>query len=169
MTRFSLITIARLLTVAALGATPAGGAWAATITATVTASASRPLTLSARQSLNFGTILVPTITLPQTVIVSTSGARTCPAPLVCSGVARQAIYNVQGTNRQIVLISATASDLVNASNGSRIRFTPIAPLTVILTNSGQPGLDFNVGGSISIPTAATDGLYTGDIEVTVNF
>lgn len=169
MTRFSLITIARLLTAAALGAMPAGGAWAATITASVSASAVKPLVFSSKQDLDFGTISLPSSVVPLTVTIANDGTRICPAPLVCSGLSRQAIFNVQGSNGQVVLITAAASDLVNASDGTKLRFTPLAPLTVILTNSGQPGRDFDVGGSITIPTTATDGLYTGDIEVTVDF
>ena len=32
-----------------------------------------------------------------------------------------------------------------------------------------PGNDFNVGGTIAIPSTATGGIYSGDIEVTVDY
>ena len=50
-----------------------------------------------------------------------------------------------------------------------MRFTPTAPASVTLVNSGNPGRDFNVGGSITIPSTATDGVYSGVIEVTVDY
>ena len=50
-----------------------------------------------------------------------------------------------------------------------LAFSPNAPATVTLTNSGAPGTNFNVGGSISIAPATVDGLYVGNIEVTVDY
>ena len=45
---------------------------------------------------------------------------------------------------------------------------PQSPATITLTNSGQPGTDFNIGGSIAIPSTA-DGNYVGNIEVTADY
>lgn len=98
-----------------------------------------------------------------------AGVLSCPGGLTCSGTPRPAIFNTSGTNGQVVRIFAAQSDLVNASDGSKIRFTPVAPASVTLTNSGFPGKDFNVGGSIVIPSTATDGLYSGTIEVTAEY
>jgi hypothetical protein len=58
---------------------------------------------------------------------------------------------------------------VNPADGSTIRFTPIAPATVTLTNSGTPGRNFNVGGSISVPSTVTGGTYAGNVEITVDY
>jgi len=38
-----------------------------------------------------------------------------------------------------------------------------------LVNSGMPGLNFNVGGSIAIPSTATEGDYNGVMDVTVDY
>ena len=40
--------------------------------------------------------------------------------------------------------------------------------TITLTNSGSPGKDFNVGGSIAVPSTA-DGTYSGNVAVTVEY
>ncbi|QDP18918.1 DUF4402 domain-containing protein [Sphingomonas xanthus] len=161
--------LATLLTAAALFAAPPTGADAAVINAQVTANVVKPLQFTARRDLDFGTILLSAgMTGPATVTLSQGGVRSCPASVTCTGAALPAIFNVQGTNKQVVRISAMASDLVNAADGRTLRFTPSAPTSITLTNSGAPGLDFNVGGSISVPANATDGLYSGTVEITVD-
>ena len=159
----------RSIVAALIALWPVVGARAATITAQVNANVVKPLAFSAKQNLDFGTISVPNSVIPFTVTVAQTGTRVCPAPLVCSGIAKQAIFNVQGSNAQVVRIVATASDLINSSDGSKIRFTPLSPVSVTLTNSGFPGNDFNLGGSIVIPANVSGGLYTGDIEITADY
>ena len=157
----------RLLAFALVAAVTAGRAPAATINVSVNANVVKPLTLTTKQDLDFGQILLSGA--GGTVSISTAGVRTCPAGLTCSGTARQAIMNTSGTNSMVVRISTVPSDLVNAANGAVIRFTPTAPASVTLTNSGAPGKDFGVGGSIAVTPATSDGVYTGNIEVTVDY
>ena len=171
MTKFA--RFAALAVAATLVATPA---LAAPVPATPKAKASakivRPLTLAAVQDLNFGTIVVGTLTVAQTVAVSQAGVLSgCTGALTCSGTVAQARYNVTGTNNMTVNIASTASNLTNTTSGGNetLAFTPSAPATVLLTNSGAPGNNFNVGGSISIAPATVDGLYVGNIEVTVDY
>ena len=171
MTKFA--RFAALAVAATLAATPA---LAAPVPATPKAKASakivKPLTLAAIQNLNFGTIVVGTLTAAQTVAVSQAGLLSgCTGALTCSGTVTQARYNVTGTNNMTVNIASTASNLTNTTSGGSetLAFTPSAPATVLLTNSGAPGNNFNVGGSISIAPATVDGLYVGDIEVTVDY
>ena len=47
--------------------------------------------------------------------------------------------------------------------------TPTGPATVTLTNSGSPGLDFTIGGNIVIGAATTDGVYSGTVNVQVDY
>jgi hypothetical protein len=153
---------------ALLAAMPAAGAHAATITAQVNANVVKPLVFTSKQNLDFGTILL-SATSTSTVSLSIAGVLSCGTGLTCSGATRPAIYNVQGSNGQVVRITAVASDLINAADGTKLRFNPVAPASVTLTNSGAPGKDFNVGGSIAIPSTTTEGTYTGYIEVTVDY
>lgn len=160
--------IAGLLAIAVLAAVPNAGVRAATVTAKASAKVVKPLTFMAKQDLDFGQIILGG-TGTQTVSLSGAGVLSCAAELTCSGATRPAIFNVSGSNGQVVRIFAASSDLVNATDGSTMRFVPTAPASVTLVNSGSPGLDFNVGGSITIPSTATDGVYSGVIEVTVDY
>jgi len=156
------------LLAALLAAGSATGARAATITATAKANVVKPLAFTSKQNLDFGTVLLGTAGT-STVSLSMAGVLTCGAGLTCSGVTRQAIFNVQGSNGQVVRITAVPSDLTNSTDGSKLRFTPIAPASVTLTNSGSPGKDFNLGGSITIASTTTDGTYVGNIEITADY
>ena len=40
---------------------------------------------------------------------------------------------------------------------------------VTLPNSGATGINFKLGGAISIPANVKDGVYQGDLNVTVNY
>jgi spore coat protein U-like protein len=159
----------RLAALALLGALAAGQAPAATTVVKASAKVAKPVTLSVKRDLDFGTITLPAAPGSYTVSISMTGALSCPTGLTCSGTPRPAIFNTSGSNGQVVRIFAAQSDLINASDGSKIRFTPIAPASVTLTNSGFPGKDFNVGGSIVIPSTASDGLYSGTVEITVEY
>ena len=128
----------------------------------------KSLTLTAKQNLDFGTITLAGATGTYTVTIGQSGTLTCPSGATCAGTARPAILNVQGSNGQVVRISVANTSLVNSADGSTIPFTPDAPPSVLLTNSGFPGKDFNVGGSIAIPSTA-DGTYSGNVEVTADY
>lgn len=142
-------------------------AQAAQVTIQANANVIKALTFTSKQDLDFGTVM-PAATGTTTVSMTMAGAVSCPATATCTGTTRPAIFNVQGVNRQVVRIFITSSDLVNATNGSRITFTPVAPASITLTNSGAPGFDFNVGGSIAIPSTA-DGTYSGNIEITAEY
>ena len=166
MTKVSHI-IFLLFAAVLLGAVPLASAEAAQVTIQANANVVKALTFSSKQDLDFGTIM-PAATGTTTVSISMAGAITCPAAATCTGVARPAIFNLQGTNKGVIQLIAAQSNLVNSANGSTIRFTPTAPATITLTNSGQPGNDFNVGGSIAIPSTA-DGTYIGNIEITADY
>ena len=161
--------ISRLIASVLMGGMMAGAAEAATTVVKATAKVAKPVTLSVKQNLDFGTVMLSGTPGNYTVSIGMTGALSCPAGLTCTGTPRPAIFNTSGTNGQVVRIFAAPSDLINASNGSKIRFTPVAPASVTLTNSGSPGKDFNVGGSIAIPSTASDGLYSGTIEITVDY
>ena len=149
-------------------AVPFSNAHAASTTIQANAKVVKSLTLTAKQNLDFGTITLSGTTGTYTVTVAQAGTLTCPSGATCSGTARPAILNVQGSNAQVVRITVAGANLVNAADGTTIAFTPDAPATVTLTNSGSPGKDFNVGGSIAVPSTA-DGTYSGNVEVTVDY
>ncbi|MCY7279374.1 MAG: DUF4402 domain-containing protein [Sphingomonas bacterium] len=136
-----------------------------------TARIIRPLSLTSTGSLNFGTIVLNGVTANRTVALSSANVLTCggTTELQCSGTTSVPTYNVRGTNNQVVTIIKTASNLTNAQDGSILSMTPTGAASVTLTNSGAPGLDFNIGGSIVIGAATTDGVYSGTVNVQVDY
>ena len=67
----------------------------------------------------------------------------------------------------VVLITATGGTMSNGTDS--IPFTPDAPSSITLTNSGAPGVDFDVGGSISVSPSLVGGAYTGTMTVTAEY
>jgi|GEM_PF-1720288 len=137
-----------------------------------TARIIRPLSLTSTGSLNFGTIVLNGVTANRTVALSSGNVLDCgagTAELVCSGTTSVPSYNVRGTNNQVVTVIKTATNLTNSTDSSTLSMTPTGAATVTLTNSGAPGFDFNIGGTIVIGTATTDGVYSGVVNVQVDY
>ncbi|MCL6741623.1 DUF4402 domain-containing protein [Sphingomonas sp. RB56-2] len=166
MTNF--VRLAALAAAATIAATPA---MAAPLPATPVAKARvnivKPLTLAATRDLHFGTIVV---TGNDSVSINQAGTVTCGAAanVTCDTTgAQSAQFHVTGANNQLVRITATASSLVNGA--ASLAFTPSAPANVTLPNSGAAGTDFNVGGTVAVLASSPEGLYVGDINVTVEY
>lgn len=165
MKTFAYLVAAAAITLSATqaSAAPVG----ATTPATARAQIVKPLVLTSSQNIDFGTILLTAVTGATAVSISQAGAITCGTGLTCSATGKQALFNVAGSNNQVVKIITTAA---NISNGTtNLLFTPSAPASVLLTNSGAPGTNFSVGGAFSIDPATTDGVYTGNLNVTVDY
>lgn len=153
----------------ALGTGPALGA--STKIVTISASVSKPLTLAWVQNLDLGSIaLGPGSWSGATVAVSRTGTFSCAnAYLTCSGTTSVAQYKVTGTNNQAVRISAPSVTLINQSDSSTLQLVIDSPGTVTLPNSGAPGAIFSLGGSITLSSATSTGLYSGTFNVTVDY
>jgi hypothetical protein len=135
---------------------------------TATARIIKPLTLSATGALNFGTIVMNGVTANRTVTLNADTSITCAAELVCDANGTVVTYNVRGTNNQLVTIIKSPTTL-NGSNGGTLTLTPVGQPNILLTSSGAPGDDFGIGGSIVIAPATVDGVYTGTVNVTVDY
>jgi hypothetical protein len=173
MSKFLRLT-ALVATVAsvALSATEAAAAPVnAQTNATAKARILKPLVLKSTANFDLG-IIVLAGAGPYTATVSLDRANTfnCDGNsgnVVCSGTHTRASYNVAGTQGQNVTI---ASGPVSMTNGTdTLTLTPDHNTTVPLTNSGAPGTDFWVGGSLSIPSATSDGVYTGAYALTADY
>jgi hypothetical protein len=174
MSKFLRTTaLAATIAVVALTAT---GASAAPVSASTDESAMArilsPLQLTSTQILDLGSIvLTGSGSYSATVSIDKDGAFNCDGGsgnVTCSGTAQEAVYNVSGTNNEDVTIDAGDVTL-NGSNGGTLTLTPDFAPTVTLTNSGAPGLDFGVGGSITVADTTTDGVYTGTFAVTADY
>lgn len=137
---------------------------------TASARIVKPLVLTRVRDLNFGTLVVGTVTGTQTVTVSDAGVQSgCTNGVTCMGNGVQsARYNVTGTNNQTVNIVASNATLTSGANS--LTFTPNwTNNTVLLTSSGAPGNNFDLGGSITVDSATPEGLYSGNLIVTVDY
>ena len=167
MTKFLKIAA---LGAAALAATPAIAAPVDVTGDPPSASARiiRPLTLTATGSLDFGTIVLYGITADRTVTLNDDATITCATELVCAATGSVPTYNVRGTQGQTVNIIKNTSTLAG-SNGGTLTLTPVGAASVLMSNSGSPGEDFTIGGSITIGTGTADGVYTGTVDVQVDY
>ena len=152
--------------------TVTGPACAATLTASVNASVNKPLVLTKVQDLDMGTVTLGTgVWSNATVSISQAGAVNCgSANIVCTGATMAATYNVQGSKQQVVHISVPNVTLVNQSNSSQtLTLTTDAPATLTLANSGFPGSNFSIGGSVTLNSSTASGVYVGTMNVTVDY
>jgi hypothetical protein len=145
---------------------------AATVNAQVTANNVKPLVLTKLQDMNLGTVtLGPGVWSNATVSISQAGTLSCAnANLICTGATTVAQYNVQGSNQQTVRISSPSITMVNQNDPTQtLTLRPDAPASILLTNSGFPGVNFNVGGSVTLSSSTAAGTYVGTFNVTVDY
>ena len=124
------------------------------------------------QDLDLGTItLGPGTWGGATVGISKTGVFSCTnANVTCTGATSNAQYTVVGTNKQLIYINAPNVTLVNQSDPTKtLTLTVDSPCSVMLTNSGKPGVTFGLGGSISVSSSTPGGVYTGTFDVTVDY
>ena len=165
--RSSIIAVVILIALAG-----AESARAATKVVQVTASTIKPLILVNLQNLDLGTVtLGPGTWSNATVSISKAGVFSCAnTNLTCTGATLVAQYNVEGSNNQTVFITAPNVTLVNQSDPTQtLTLVTDAPASVVLTNSGPPGTNFNIGGSVTLDSTTPAGTYTGTFNVTVNY
>lgn len=163
-----LAAVAAIVTIG-FAAAPAGAVSPLT-QANATAKILRPLTIEAKQNLDFGTIVLSgTAFTNQVVSISQAGAVTCgttPGLMTCIGAPQAAQYKLTGTNNAIVKITCPSFNLTGAGT---LAFTPNFPLTVDLGPTGTTGTNFSIGGSITVSSTTPDGVYTGQFLVTADY
>jgi len=150
----------------------AAPAHAANNVAQVQASVVKPLILTSLQNLDLGTMtLGPGTWSNATVSISRAGVFSCTnANVICTGATQVASYNVSGTNNRVVLISAPNVTLVNQGDPTKTLTLVVDKLaSVTLTNSGPPGTNFSLGGSITLSSTTAGGTYSGTFNVTVDY
>jgi hypothetical protein len=158
-----------LFACAVLGAGPAA---ASTQVAQVNATVVKPLTLTWIQDLDLGTIVLGTGNWSgATIQLSRDGVLSCGnSNVTCTGATAVAMYNVTGSNKMTVQISAPNVTLVNQDDPSQtLTMTVDSPGSVVLTSSGAPGITFPLGGSITVNSTTAGGLYRGTFNVTVDY
>jgi Domain of unknown function (DUF4402) len=129
----------------------------------------KPLTLVKVSNMDFGIISVQDTGL---AILNNDGTFNCAPTLSCLGPATVAEYTVTGTNNQTVTITKPDVTLTNQSDNTATLTLVLnghGPASVLLPNSGSTGINFKLGGEINIPAATKEGIYQGNLNVTVNY
>ena len=145
---------------------------AATVMAQVTANNVKPLLLTKVQDLDLGTVTLGIgVWSNATVSLSQAGVLSCAnANITCTGAVAVATYNVQGSKQNTVNISVPNVTLVNQSDSSQtLTLVTNAPASLVLANSGFPGSDFSIGGSVTLSSTTQAGTYVGTFNVTVDY
>src|SRR5215213_7014350 len=169
MNRF--LATAGAVAVLALAGSPAGAVSPAT-QATANAKIYKPLTISKVQNLDFGVIVLTGASFAGEVVsMSQAGVVTCGSSpgvlLTCSGAPQAAKYHLVGTNNATVTVSSPGFNLTGPGT---LAFTPNAPATVNLGAAGSTtGVDFSIGGSITLASTTPDGVYSGNFAVTADY
>ena len=166
--RRRIIAVAAIVATAAAFAAPANGA---TITVQAKAKITKPLALSSVQDLDLGTVVLgPGDWSGATVQLARTGAFACSANVTCTGATQVAVYNISGSNGEVATIIAPDVTLVNQVDPSKsLTMTVDSPGTVTFTNSGNKGVDFPLGGSITVDSTTAGGEYVGTFQVTAEY
>ena len=167
----------RLLALAAATVVFASPAFAAPVTtapvaavtpATATAQIVDPLTLTKTADLNFGTLIKNLMTATRTVTINENGTITCSTELLCGGTTSSAAFDVLGSANQVVKVYVAPSTL-SGPGAATLIFSPTAASASPLTLSGAGAGSFKVGGSIDVTPTTTAGIYSGNMDVTVDY
>lgn len=145
---------------------------AATNVAAVSANVIKPLILTRVQDMDLGTIVLGPGTWSNAAVgISRAGVFSCSnVNVTCTGATKPATYNVSGTNNRIVQIIAPSATLVNQADASKtLTLVLDSAASLTLTNSGPPGANFSIGGSITLSSSTASGLYVGTLNVTVDY
>ncbi|MEQ7874064.1 DUF4402 domain-containing protein [Sphingomonas sp. ASV193] len=156
---------------------------AATANATVTAKVVKPLTLTGGGTVAFGNIFTPsTATYTGNFVISAAASQSgtyCATGFTCTGTTGSALFNLTGTNNTPLTVNIPNTvTLTNAANASTITVTTSNSLganvssgnyVTSLANSGSPGTNFYVGGSMTVSDATVEGSYSGTFTVTANY
>lgn len=145
---------------------------AASLTVSVAANTVKPLIIAKLTDLDLGSVtLGPGVWSNATLSISQAGVLSCTdANLSCSGATSVASYNVQGSKQQPINISAPNVTLVNQDDATKtLTLIVDAPATLVLANSGFPGSNFSIGGSVTLNSTTAAGTYVGTFNVTVDY
>lgn len=161
-------------------------AQAATANATVSAKVLKPLVMTGGQTLELGSIVTPsTAIFSGTFTIDAAASQTttfCAAGFTCTGTVKSALFNLQGSNNANITFNVpisvtltlqgatgTPPTLILTTKNSIAANSGTGNYTITLPNSGNPGKDFYIGGSVTITNATAAGIYQGTFAVTADY
>ena len=172
------------LTIAAMGTS---GAQAASANATAKANVLKPLQMTGGGTVDFGTIVTPsTASFSGTFNIDAAASQTstfCASGFACSGTPAAALFNLQGSNNNNITLNVPTSVtltlqgatgtpptlIFTTRNSVSATNSPGGNYTIQLPNSGSPGYNIYVGGSVTINQATAGGSYQGTFTVTADY
>lgn len=180
------IILAALGALSVFAVTPPASA--ATTTAAVKATVLKPVQLTGGGTLDLGTILTPSsASYSGTFTVAAAASQTgtfCAASFSCTGTPAAAVFNIQGTNKTNIGINiplsivmtlqaytggGTTPTMTIATSNSLAANNGTGSYTIQVPNSGTPGLDFYIGGSLTVTEATIPGSYSGTFTITADY
>ena len=170
MTNFFRKAAFAAVAMSAVAATPAFAVATASPAATATVTIVRALTLTANQNLDLGTVTIGNaIAGSQTVSLTNAGVLSCgTAGLTCSGTPKVAKFTVTGASGQSVVVTTSSGNLTSGAN--TLLFSPNTVGNVALVATAGVGTGtFDLGGAVTVSGATKDGVYSGNINVSVDY
>lgn len=173
MTKKSNRTI-RVMTAAAMAASVAVAsigfstqANAASATFDASANIQTAIQITNAANLNFANI-VPSSSAAGTVLINTSGGRTCDPALSCAGTTAAAEFDVIGSDGATYSITLpSAANIASGPNNMLVDgFVSSVGAVGTLTGGSET---FNVGGTLNVGINQAVGAYTGTFSVTVEY
>lgn len=169
------ISIACLVLLATLPATPALAQTSASASATGSTTIVRPLALTQQGSLAFGRIVRPasgsaTVTIAQdSDTVTASGGATALA----GGTTARARFSATGEGGQSVSVTVPTTLTMTGGNTDTLHVTllpDVAGPTTLGGSLGEAGgRDIAVGGTFALPATQASGAYSGNFTVSVAY
>lgn len=138
--------------------------YAATSSATASATVLSPVAVTKSSDLDFGKIISGASAA--TVTLTGTGGFNCGAGLTCTGTHNAAAFGITGSNNETVTVATDSA--VNLQSGSNSMSATLAPSSSSLTLTGGVA-SFNVGGALSVAANQPAGAYAGSFNVTVNY
>ena len=151
---------------------------AATATASVNANIVKPLTLTGGGTIGLGNIYTPsTATYSGTFTIQPTASQT---GFTCTGTTSSAMFNITGTNNTPLTVNipntvtltntATPSATITLTTSNSLAANVAGGNYVMsLPNSGAPGVNFYVGGAMTVSQTTVEGAYSATFTVTANY
>jgi Mat/Ecp fimbriae major subunit len=147
----------------------AGSAFAASATATASATIVQAISVTNTAPLNFGSI-APSAAGGNVVVDSADTRSSCTGGNFCSGAVTSANFTVAGapSYNYSITLPATAASLTGAGSPMSVSsFAHSAGATPALSAAGAAS--FKVGGTLAVGASQAAGLYTGTFVVNVDY
>ena len=169
----------KLFVIAALasglfGSTSAYAQSSASTSASGSVTLLRPITITKTADLEFGRVVKPSSGTGTVSMTNTSDATSAGSGAVAiSGITTsRAKFTIDGEGGQGVSVTVPATfPITNGTDTITVTTTQNLGASTTLSNAlGAAGsASLNVGGSFSVPSANTTGLYTGTLNVSVAY